>query len=85
MVTQCYSLIYLVPDRVLRWLGVGSEQSMVSEPLRAAESTQQRIAEPGSQMGQGMIRGTQDTGQTLAKNWKTIKENRAKKFTGTTT
>lgn len=37
IINQCFSLIYVVPDRVMRWLGVTEQTSGVAEALQAAK------------------------------------------------
>lgn len=37
IVNQCFSLIYVIPDRVMRWLGISEQTSGVSEALQAAK------------------------------------------------
>ncbi len=56
VVTQCYSLIYMIPDRVMRWLGQAPEQSMVGQALQAAES---KTKEEGQAGAKGMESGFQ--------------------------
>lgn len=65
VITQSYSLIYLVPDRIMRWLGVGSDQSMAGEALRAAETQQRSISESGARVGTGAVDGAKGTGSGM--------------------
>lgn len=37
IINQCFSLIYVIPDRVMRWLGVTEQTSGVAEALQAAK------------------------------------------------
>ncbi len=45
IVTQAYSLIFNIPDRVLRWLGQQVEVSQASQALQAAETQTKSAAE----------------------------------------
>ena len=44
LVTQAYSLIYMVPDRVMRWLGQGVESGLAGQALQAAEGAEKNLA-----------------------------------------
>jgi defect-in-organelle-trafficking protein DotA len=55
LVTQSYSLIYMVPDRGMRWLGMGVESGLAGQALQAAEGAQKNLAgAAASGMSQGM-------------------------------
>jgi defect-in-organelle-trafficking protein DotA len=55
LVTQAYSLIYMVPDRVLRWLGQGVESGLVGQALQSAEGAEKNLADSSAKgMSEGM-------------------------------
>lgn len=94
VITQSYSLIYLVPDRIMRWLGSSGDQSMAGEALRAAENQQRTISESGARIGSGTSDGMKATGDRISSakdspNWGNSKymQNKSKKpkLSGTTT
>ena len=49
--TQCYSLIYVLPDYVLRWIGGPQQQSHVPEMARQMQGA---ITSGAQSMGQGL-------------------------------
>lgn len=65
VVTQCYSLVFAVPDRVLRWLGQSPEQtSGATQALQAAESKQKEMGQAGAEgMKSGMTAAVNSGGK----------------------
>lgn len=54
IVTQCFSLIHLLPDRIMRWIGGPQEQTtMGKEALQSASgATQEAAGKIGGAMGE---------------------------------
>lgn len=64
VVVQSYALIHLVPDRVMKWVGVGVEAPEgATTALGAAEAAHEGTAKLGSQGGQGMMDAGQSSGK----------------------
>lgn len=83
IVTQSYALIYLVPDRVMKWIGTGVEApSGAAAALGAAEKAHGEMSGVGAKMG-GMVEGFKGTGKAVGGKGKAaIEKGKAQKTTG---
>lgn len=54
IVHECFSLIYVLPDKVLRWIGGQVEQSQVAQQVRELEKS----VDKGSQIGSSLMKGS---------------------------
>lgn len=54
LVHECFSLVYVLPDKILRWIGGQAEQSTVSQNVKEAEKSVQK----GAEVGSGLMKGT---------------------------
>ncbi|ALB23843.1 conjugal transfer/type IV secretion protein DotA [Piscirickettsia salmonis] len=57
--SKCFSVIYLIPDKVLEWIGaqVGSQRAGADEVQQLQGKTEQMSAQTGQAMGQGTQQG----------------------------
>jgi hypothetical protein len=53
VVNQSFSLIYVVPDRVMRWLGVSEQTSGVQEALQAAKGGYEQVGGAAKELAGG--------------------------------
>ena len=64
IVSECYTLIYVLPDRVMRWIGMSPEQSTVERALKQikgkSDEAAQKTKEAGSGLAQGVSKGAKD-------------------------
>lgn len=78
---KCFSLIYLVPDGVLRWIGIHGGEGGASAAQEALTG-----ARGGVEAGVGQVRGAGQQavgrGEVAGKNWQGVKETAAKGKTG---
>jgi len=69
VVVQSYALIHLVPDRVMKWVGVGVEAPEgATTALGAAEAAHEGSAQVGSQGGKGMMDAGGSSGKQTGEN-----------------
>tara|TARA_R110002110_G_scaffold33533_1_gene114813 strand:- start:127160 stop:129331 length:2172 start_codon:yes stop_codon:yes gene_type:complete len=54
VVHECFSLVYVLPDKILRWIGGQAEQSTVAQNTKDIEKSVQKGAEAAS----GVMKGT---------------------------
>jgi conjugal transfer/type IV secretion protein DotA/TraY len=54
VVNQSFSLIYVVPDRVMRWLGVSEQTSGVQEALQASKGGYEQVAGAAKELSGGV-------------------------------
>ena len=63
IVKECFSLIYVLPDKVIRWIGGQPERSEVSQQLDATE----KAAEEGAKLTGAMAKGATKMAASLSK------------------
>lgn len=54
LIHECFSLIYILPDKIIRWLGGQAEQSQVKQHLAEAKKS----VDKGSEIGAGIMKGS---------------------------
>lgn len=54
VVHECFSLVYILPDKIVRWIGGSAERSSVKEQLQEVRSA----TEKGAEMGAGMMKSS---------------------------
>lgn len=60
---NCFSLIYAIPDKLLRWIGVGGEQTDVGAVAEAKQASQSASKEVGGGMSEsGKLAGKKGSG-----------------------
>jgi defect-in-organelle-trafficking protein DotA len=74
IVNQAFSLIYQVPDRVMRWLGVSETTTTVQEALKSAQEGYQQIASATEKLG-GSVNNA--SGEVLAKSMERKRKKKA--------
>lgn len=62
VITQCYSLIYVLPDYVMRWIGGPTGQSTAQQMAQEARSLPSSAAGLGAKMGDGMVSAGSSSG-----------------------
>ncbi|MBS0289071.1 MAG: DotA/TraY family protein [Proteobacteria bacterium] len=66
IIHECFSLIHILPDKIVRWLGGQAEQSQVKAQLAEAK----KGAEKGAEAGGGMMKGASGVMAKQAKKYK---------------
>ena len=75
VITQSYALIYLVPDRVMKWIGVGVESPQgATQALKGAQEKAQGMGELGGGAGKSMMEASKSSGKQLGENASANKE-----------
>ena len=54
IIHECFSLIHVLPDKIIRWIGGQAEQSQVKQQLAEAKKS----TEKGAEMGAGIMKGS---------------------------
>lgn len=70
IIHECFSLIHILPEKVIRWIGGQAEQSQIKQQLQDV----QKNVEKGAEMGSGLMKGSA--------NWMQQKAASAKKGGG---
>ncbi len=78
IVNQSFSLIYMIPDRVMRWLGVSEQTTTAGEALQAAKQGYEQVAGGIEKMQGGAI---QSMGESTSR--KVAEVQKGKKTTAT--
>jgi defect in organelle trafficking protein DotA len=68
IIHECFSLIYVLPDKIIRWIGGSAEQSSVKSSVQEVKGA----AEKGAEIGSSMMKGSasvmeEKVGQKLGK------------------
>jgi multidrug resistance efflux pump len=81
--TRCYSMIYLLPDKVLTWIGAPAMASQeVQATMRTANKVLQKIGSTGQKAGEDAMKGATDLFQEqVGKGMKKYKADDYKKKT----
>ncbi|MES2212947.1 MAG: DotA/TraY family protein [Pseudomonadota bacterium] len=66
ILNECYSLIYVLPDKLMRWMGGQAEQSTVAQALQKVSQAQEK----GAEQGKKIARGASTTAGALAQDAK---------------
>lgn len=77
-INKAFSLIYILPDRILRWLGVGPEDSGVAQELQSLKQGYEQQTKAVEQAGTGALGGQREATQA----YQQTKEDAAKKAGG---
>jgi hypothetical protein len=78
VVTQAFSLVYLIPDRVMRWLGVSEQSSGAQEALQSSKHGYEQMSGAAEKVG-GSI--TQGGGDVLSKGAERKRKHKARRDT----
>lgn len=54
IIHECFSLIHILPDKIIRWIGGQAEQSQVKQQLAEAKKS----TEKGAEIGGGIMKGS---------------------------
>ncbi len=54
VIHECFSLIHVLPEKIMRWIGGQAETSQIKQQLDAAKQS----VEKGAEMGGGMMKGS---------------------------
>jgi len=74
-ISESFSLIHVIPDKVIRWIGGSAESSGVKEKMGEAKQASQK----GAEVGAGMMKGaTSWQSEKMAEQNKQFKEDVAK-------
>tara|TARA_B100001093_G_scaffold513368_1_gene585152 strand:+ start:12598 stop:15021 length:2424 start_codon:yes stop_codon:yes gene_type:complete len=80
---QCYSLIYVLPDYIMRWIGVSNTQSAAS-PEKMVGTIKGAVSDTGSALKEGASGSAKAFGETRSKaNDNYNKEGKGKDAAGT--
>jgi conjugal transfer/type IV secretion protein DotA/TraY len=63
LVHECFSLIYVLPDKVLRWMGAGGESTEAGQHAKEMEGAHDK----GAAVGKGAMKGALDKGSEALK------------------
>ncbi len=66
IIHECFSLIHVLPDKIMRWIGGQTEQSKVQNLMQEAKKS----AEKGHEIGGELMKGSAGMVQTLGKKAK---------------
>ncbi|MBS0286309.1 MAG: DotA/TraY family protein [Proteobacteria bacterium] len=66
IINECFSLIHVLPDKIVRWIGGQAEQSRTKELMAEAK----KGAEKGVEAGAGVMKGVSGALQKQAEDWK---------------
>lgn len=66
IINECFGLIHILPDKIVRWIGGQAEQSRVKELMAEAK----KGAEKGTEMGGSIMKGASGALQKQAEQWK---------------
>jgi len=54
VIHECFSLVYVLPDKILRWIGGQAEQSTVAQQVKELEKSTQK----GAEVASGVMKGS---------------------------
>lgn len=61
VVNMCFSVVYLLPDRIMRWIGVSPDSIDIESHLRMIKSGLREAAQTGADTSVRMTTGSKDT------------------------
>ena len=65
---ECFSMIYILPDKVMTWMGGQAEHSKVMDNVKQAKGYQEKGASTGSSILKGAVSGAGQLGSSLGKS-----------------
>ncbi|MFO1258846.1 MAG: DotA/TraY family protein [Gammaproteobacteria bacterium] len=65
IVHECFSMIFIVPDKVLTWMGGHAEHSKVMENVKQAKGYQDKAAGSSSSLMKGAVAGAGSAGKAI--------------------
>lgn len=75
VISECFSIIHILPDKIVRWIGGQAETSGVKEKLQEAKAAGQK----GAEIGAGLMKGSLGwAGEKIAEKRKEDKEKMEK-------